>query len=72
MENLNDVITVTKKLYYEANPDTKMDVPSYAYERVEQAQKRQWMTAGTSLLTLYDFCKYELDNWHNQINKTIL
>lgn len=57
MEN-NDVMTVAEKLYYEANPDTKMDVPSFAYEKVENANKRRLLTG--SKLSLYDWCKKEL------------
>lgn len=36
MENINDIITVAEKLYYETNPESKMDVPSSVYERVEK------------------------------------
>ena len=39
--DLNDVVTVAEQLYYEVNPNTKMDVPSFAYEQVESANKRQ-------------------------------
>lgn len=55
---MNDVIVVAEKLYYEANPDTKMDVPSFVYEQVEKANKRRLMTG--SKLSLYDWCKKEL------------
>jgi len=56
--NKNDVIEVAEKLYYEANPTTKMDVPSYAYEQVEAANKRR--RNAQSELSLYDWCKLEL------------
>ena len=56
--NKNDVIEVAEKLYYEANPTTKMDVPSYAYEQVEAANKRR--RNAKSELSLYDWCKLEL------------
>jgi len=55
---MNDVIEVAEKLYYEANPTTKMDVPSYAYEQVEKANKRR--LEARSELSLYDWCKKEL------------
>lgn len=56
---LNNVISVAEKLYYEANPSTQMDVPSFAYEQVEKANKRRISTQ--SKLTLYDWCKEELN-----------
>jgi capsule polysaccharide export protein KpsE/RkpR len=55
---MNDVITVAEKLYYEANPNTKMDVPSFAYEKVEAANRRR--NAAQSDLSLYEWCKQEL------------
>jgi len=55
---MDDVITVAEKLYYEANPTTKMDVPSFAYEQVEKANKRRF--EASSELSLYDWCKLEL------------
>jgi hypothetical protein len=51
----NDVMQVAEKLYYEANPNTKMDVPSFVYEKVEAANKRR--ISQNSNLSLYDFCK---------------
>lgn len=57
VHNSNDVITVAEKLYHEANPNTKMDVPSYAYERVEAANKRR--IKSNSKLDLYTWCKHE-------------
>lgn len=55
---MNDIITVAEKLYYEANPDTKSDVPSFAYEQVEGANKRR--IKAQSNLSLYEWCKKEL------------
>lgn len=55
---MSDIITVAERLYYEANPDTKMDVPSFAYEQVEAANKRR--KDAKSELSLYDWCKFEL------------
>ena len=57
---MSDIITVAEKLYYEANPNTKMDVPSFAYEQVESANKRR--KNAQSELSLYDWCKQELNN----------
>ena len=55
---MSDIIKVAEKLYYEANPTTKMDVPSFAYEQVEKANKRR--LEANSELSLYDWCKLEL------------
>ena len=55
---MNDIIKVAEKLYYEANPTTTMDVPSFAYEQVERANKRR--IKSNSELNLYDWCKMEL------------
>lgn len=55
---MSDIITVAERLYYEANPNTKMDVPSFAYEQVEAANKRRHLAK--SELSLYDWCKKEL------------
>jgi len=57
---MQDIIEVTEKLYYEANPNTKMDVPSFAYEQVEAANKRR--IKSYSKLSLYEWCKQELTN----------
>ncbi len=54
----NNVIETTKKLYYEANPNTKMDVPSFAFELVEKSNKRR--IEAKSALSLYDWYKFEL------------
>lgn len=58
--NDNDVIAVTDKLYNEANPDGNRDVPSFAYEQVERANKRRF--EAKSELNLYDWCKLEQEN----------
>ena len=55
---MEDILEVTEKLYYEANPSTKMDVPSFAYEKVEAANKRR--VKAQSKLSLYDWCKKEM------------
>ena len=56
--NHDDVIEVAEKLYYEANPNTKSDVPSFAYEQTEKANQRRFVAQ--SKLTLYDWCKQEI------------
>ena len=56
--NSDDVIEVAEKLYYEANPNTKPDVPSFAYEQTEKANQRRFIAQ--SKLTLYDWCKQEI------------
>ena len=55
---MNSVIKVAEKLYYESNPNTKMDVPSSAYEKVELANTRRIKVQ--SKLSLYDWCKKEM------------
>lgn len=55
---MSDVITVAEKLYYEENPNTKMDVPSFVYEKIEASNKRR--IASNSELSLYDWCKQEM------------
>lgn len=57
---MSDIITVAEKLYYETNPNTKMDVPSYAYEKVEAANNRRIKTQ--SKLSLYEWCKKEMES----------
>lgn len=54
----NSVIKVAEMLYYEINPETKRDVPSYAYETVEAANKKR--IAAGSELNLYDWCKKKM------------
>lgn len=54
MDN-NDVIQVAEKLYREKNPRSKMDVPSFAYELVEQC-KHEWIQSN-SVLSLYEWIK---------------
>jgi hypothetical protein len=63
--NPNDVIAVAEKLYYEANPGTKMDVPSSVYEAVEVANARRLATRPS--LSLYDYCKGELDEFKRYV-----
>lgn len=55
---MEDIITVVEKLYYEANPNVKSDVPSFAYEQVESANRRRKIA--NSNLSLYDWCKMEM------------
>jgi hypothetical protein len=60
----SEVIEVAEKLYREANPDSKMDVPSFAYEMVDRANKRR-LLANRLDMSLYDYCKMELSNSKN-------
>ena len=53
-----NVIEVAEKLYYEANPSTKMDVPSMVYVKVHNANRRR--IQAQSKLSLYDWCKQEM------------
>lgn len=53
---MNDIIETAEKLYYLINPNTKMDVPSYFYERVEKEYKK-WMSSEQHMtLTFYEYC----------------
>ena len=54
----NNVIKVAEKLYYEVNPNTKMDVPSFVYEKIESQNKKR-IDSGSSL-SLYDWCKEKM------------
>ena len=56
--NKNSVIEVAEELYRRANPATRMDTPSYVYEKIERANKRR--LAANSDLSLYDWCMKEL------------
>jgi len=53
--NKNDIIEVAEKIYYEMNPNTKSDVPSFAYETIESWAK-EWFNSNSEL-TLYDWIK---------------
>lgn len=55
---MNDIIKVAEKLYYESNPSTKMDVPTFAYVEVEAADRRR--IKAQSKLSLYDWCKKDM------------
>lgn len=54
----NDVMQVAEKLYYEANPNTPMDVPSFAYVQVEKQNILRM--AHRSNMNLYEWCKYQM------------
>lgn len=58
LNKMSDIVKVAEKLYYEANPGTNMDVPSFAYEQVEAANNRR--IKANSELSLYDWCKEEM------------
>ena len=56
--NFGDVITCGNKLYYDINPNSKTNVPSYFYERLE----KEWIEwkKSESARSFYDFCKAQL------------
>lgn len=54
-EQNNDIIKVAEKLYYEINPNTKIDVPSIAYRMVENWAK-EWKQSD-QMISLYDWIK---------------
>ena len=58
VKNINNIITVAERLYYETNPESKMDVPSSVYERVEKLNKERW--EARSPMNLYQWCKHKM------------
>ena len=52
---MDEIIKVAEKLYYEANLNTKMDVPNFCYEAVENANKKR--IEANSKMNLYNWCK---------------
>lgn len=58
MINITEVIECGDKLYYDINPNSKHDVPSMFYERLE----KEWLKwkESNSQLTFYEFCKSQL------------
>ncbi len=55
---VGDVIECGDKLYYDINPNSKMDVPSSFYVRLE----KEWVKweQSKSTLSFYEFCKAQL------------
>jgi hypothetical protein len=53
--NKNNAIAVAERLYYEENPETKMDVPSFVYAKVERLSG-EWRKSRRNI-SLYQFCK---------------
>ena len=53
--NISEVIKCGDKLYYDINPKSKMDVPSYFYQRLEK-EWVIWKEEGNNI-PFYDFCK---------------
>lgn len=58
MSKIDDVIECGDRLYYDINPNSKMDVPSIFYERLEKEWDK-WMDT-KSELQFYDFCKSQI------------
>lgn len=57
--NTGEVIECGNKLYYDINPNSKMDVPSIFYVILEKEWVK-WKESGTEL-SFYDFCKLQLN-----------
>ena len=57
---MDDILKTANKFYYEINPDSKMDVPSYFYELVE-IEYRKWAISNPTV-DFYDYCKSMLKN----------
>lgn len=58
--NENNLAQVAELLYYEKNPDTKMDVPSFAYELVEK-WRIEWLQSNQDI-SLYNWIKENKDS----------
>lgn len=56
--NTTEIIECGDKLYYDINPDSKKDVPSIFYERLEKEWVK-WKDSG-SQLSFYEWCKAQL------------
>lgn len=54
MSKSNSVIECGDKLYYDINPDSKRDVPSFFYEKLE-GEYEEWNKSG-SQLEFYEWC----------------
>lgn len=61
-KNYDDIIECGDKLYYEINPRSKMNVPSYFYEKLEKYYN-EWRINKNG--TFYDYCKNALSNTKN-------
>ena len=60
MSKTNEVIKCGDKLYYDINPNSKMDVPSGFYVRLEKEYDK-WVDS-KSELGFYEFCKAQLED----------
>jgi len=60
MSKISEVINCGNKLYYDINPKTKMDVPSYFYMRLEK-EYDLWIS-DKSTITFYDYCLNKVRN----------
>ena len=58
VKNINDIIIVSERLYYEENPESKMNVPSSVYEKVERLNKER--REAKSPMNLYQWCKHKM------------
>lgn len=65
--DLNKVIDVANKLYYEANPTTKSDVPSYVYELIERYARQKTEVESATTLNLYEYIKMKWEEKESQI-----
>lgn len=57
--NISEVIECGNKLYYDINPNSKKDIPSIFYIRLEKEWVK-WKESGSKLL-FYNFCKGQLN-----------
>lgn len=60
MGKRDSVIEVGNKLYYEINKNSRMDVPSYFYEKLEKYYDK-WISSDNKD-TFYVFCKNNIMN----------
>ena len=57
--NYSDVIKVGRALYYKLNPESKMDVPSYFYQKIE-THWIKWKESNSEL-TFLKYCENSIE-----------
>jgi hypothetical protein len=63
-DKIGDVVECGNKLYYNLNPNSKMDVPSYFYERLEPEWDKWVESKECFNISFYDYCKSKVNLIH--------
>lgn len=66
MSKIDEVIKCGDKLYYDINPESKMDVPSSFYRYLEK-EFDKWSSEGRKK-TFYEYCLYKVKNFNHETN----